>query len=282
MLNTTIHKYDLIETIGKGTLIQHGKHNDRIYLLKLDTNDIPDIFKIMSELCHKNKYSKITCKVPKNMAPIFYSEGFILEAYIPKFYNSTEDVFFVSKFTNSDRILNIEKNHLITFCEILKKENKWILNKDEFEIRELTLSDTPQISKIYRKVFKTYPFPILEEEYIQKTIMDNVRYFGAEKNGKLAAISSSEIDYTSMNAEMTDFATDPKYTGNNLAFKLLTFMENRMKEANIKTLYTIARLKSSPMNITFIRADYKFSGTLMKNTNISGDIESMNVYYKHL
>ena len=86
----------LYEVITKGTLIQHGKHNDRMYLLKLDNNDIPDIFKIMSELCHKNKYSKITCKVPKNMAPIFYSEGFILEAYIPKFYNSTEDVFFVS------------------------------------------------------------------------------------------------------------------------------------------------------------------------------------------
>jgi len=36
------------------------------------------------------------------------------------------------------------------------------------------------------------------------------------------------------------------------------------------------------MNITFSKCHYSFGGTLKKNTNISGGIESMNVWYKKL
>jgi len=36
------------------------------------------------------------------------------------------------------------------------------------------------------------------------------------------------------------------------------------------------------MNITFARNNYSFAGTLINNTNISGQIESMNVWYKAL
>ena len=36
------------------------------------------------------------------------------------------------------------------------------------------------------------------------------------------------------------------------------------------------------MNKTFLNAGYNYSGTLTKNTQIAGKIESMNVWYKHL
>jgi beta-lysine N6-acetyltransferase len=36
------------------------------------------------------------------------------------------------------------------------------------------------------------------------------------------------------------------------------------------------------MNVTFSRAGYTFTGTLINNTNIGGSIESMNVWYKRL
>ena len=36
------------------------------------------------------------------------------------------------------------------------------------------------------------------------------------------------------------------------------------------------------MNITFARQGYAFSGTLYNNTNISGNLESMNVWHKPL
>jgi hypothetical protein len=36
------------------------------------------------------------------------------------------------------------------------------------------------------------------------------------------------------------------------------------------------------MNRTFLRLAYRYSGTLIMNTHISGRIESMNVFYKHI
>ena len=113
--------------------------------------------------------------------------------------------------------------------------------------------------------------------------MENgVRYFGVRYNEKLVALASAETDQKSLNAEMTDFATLPEFRGKKYALLLLNSMEKQMKKDGIKTLYTIARLRSIGMNKTFLRLGYQFAGTAIKNTNISGKIESMNIYYKHL
>jgi putative beta-lysine N-acetyltransferase len=81
---------------------------------------------------------------------------------------------------------------------------------------------------------------------------------------------------------MTDFATLPHFRGKGLATALLVDMENEMKNQKIRTLFTIARALSPGMNITFARCGYKYSGTLINNTQIFGHIESMNVWYKHI
>jgi putative beta-lysine N-acetyltransferase len=274
---------DKVELIGKGSIIQHGKQNDRIYLMKLDEQDVGEILPQLSSLAHKNNYAKMFCKVPKNLAPIFFADGYILEAYIPKFYNNTEDVFFVSKFLNSDRLLTIEKNPLSDLSKLLSTKHK--IKKtpiSDFSIRKLDDSDVEGITTIYRAVFESYPFPIHDPEYIRKTMKDNILYFGAEKDGLLVALASSEMDLKGGNVEMTDFATLPAYAGNSIALMLLKAMETEMKIQGIKTLYTIARLNSIPINLTFLRSNYRYSGTLIKNTNIAGKIESMNVYFKHI
>jgi len=277
---------DAIEIIGKGSVIQHGEHNDRIYLMKLDERDTEIILDEISTLANRNKYSKLFCKIPRHIAPVFLANGYVLEAFIPKFYSMQEDVFFVSKFLNSDRLLNIEKEQLLSLNKLLqeKPKKKKSLKKTTsgYTIRKLNKHDVGQITDIYGDIFDTYPFPIHNPEYILKTMDENVQYFGAEKNGKLAALASSEIDFEGKNAEMTDFATRTAHAGKNLSVLLLKAMEKEMKNQGIKTLYTIARLNSIPMNKTFLRFDYEYSGTLIKNTNISGKIESMNVYYKHI
>ncbi len=113
--------------------------------------------------------------------------------------------------------------------------------------------------------------------------IDSIAYYGAfDAKGKLVAASSAEMDKTSLNAEMTDFATRPDSRGHNIALHLLRLMEGDMAERGLKVLYTIARALSAGMNVTFARAGYIFTGTLVNNTNIAGSIESMNVWYKSL
>ena len=81
---------------------------------------------------------------------------------------------------------------------------------------------------------------------------------------------------------MTDFATLSECRGNSLGTHLLEHMEQAVKTKSIKTAYTIARAASPGMNITFAKCDYEYGGRLINNTNISGQIESMNIWYKPL
>ncbi|MFW5803052.1 MAG: hypothetical protein ACOCWJ_03955 [Verrucomicrobiota bacterium] len=55
-----------------------------------------------------------------------------------------------------------------------------------------------------------------------------------------------------------------------------------MTQRGLRTAYTIARALSPGMNITVARCGYTFAGTLTNNTNISGQIESMNIWHKSL
>ena len=275
---------DNIETFGEGSIIQHGKLNNRIYLMKLDENDLPDIFQFINHLARENEYSKIICKVPSWACPLFISNGFISEAYIPDFFKGSVDAFFMSKFLNSDRILYIENEKLNEFSRHLVKNNfdyKVSINKD-FRINRLSEEHCTEIAWLYKTVFKSYPFPIYNPDYIKETMEKNVQYFGIHQGKKLIALSSAEIDMKAKNAEMTDFATLPEYRGKNLSVLLLNQMEETMKNNNLFTLYTIARLNSIAMNRTFLKMGYNYAGTLIKNTNIAGEIESMNVMYKHI
>lgn len=278
--------HDKIEILENGSLIQHGKHNDRIYLMKLKEKDVPSILETLSKLAREHRYTKIFCKIPKWAAPLFYSNGFLLEASIPGFYNKQEDVFFVSKFLSSDRLLDIENSQLQELSKLLLEKSKTAKSSkktvSEFKVKRLGKTDIESITEIYHEIFISYPFPIHNPGYILKTMGENVQYYGVKVEGKLAAIASSEIDKKGENAEMTDFATSMTFQGNKLSTLLLEAMEKEMKKQGIRTLYTIARLKSIPMNKTFLRFDYNYSGTLIKNTNIAGNIESMNVYYKHI
>jgi len=98
----------------------------------------------------------------------------------------------------------------------------------------------------------------------------------------LVAAASAEMDEDSGNVEMTDFATLPSHRGRSMAQHLLAEMESALSGSSIQTAYTIARALSAGMNITFSKAGYRFGGTLINNTQISGRIEPMNVWYKAL
>ena len=138
------------------------------------------------------------------------------------------------------------------------------------------------MAEIYRRVFATYPFPIHDPSYLEKTMRENVVYFGVWQEGKLIALSSAEMDQSAASAEMTDFATLPECRGQGLATSLLTRMEAEMRRRGMNTLFTIARAVSFGMNITFARCGYQYGGTLTRNTQISGCLECMNIWYKPL
>jgi len=275
---------DSVTKIGK-SILQHGKYNDRIYLMKLSHEDFPEIIDIIEKLAKVEGYSKIFAKIPEYAKDEFIKNGYLVEAAIPGFFKGQEGVYFLGKYFAGSRKIDNKIEEINTILNIaLSKKN---------EIMELSLppgfnykicdkSNVFQMADLYRKVFDTYPFPIFDPEYILKTMDENFIYSSIWKNDKIVALSSCEMDSGAQNVEMTDFATLPEYGGKGLAIFLLHNMEHEMRKRNIKTSYTISRAVSYGINIIFAKMGYEYCGTLVKNTNISGNFESMNVWYKFL
>lgn len=276
--------YDVIETIGSSS-IQHGKYNNRIYLMKLSEKDFPEILSHMDDLACEKGYSKIFAKIPDWGKDKFIEAGYKVEAYIPKFYNLGADACFMGKFY-SDRRASCENiDEINNTVELSQSRAGEYVCPDlpyEYVFSQCDEYDAEEISQVYKEVFKTYPFPIFDPQYIIKTMKGNVSYFCIKERGKIIALSSSEMCESHENVEMTDFATLEKYRGKGLSAFLLFKMEEAMHIKGFKTAYTIARSLSPSMNITFSKLNYRYAGTLINNTNISGGFESMNVWYKKL
>ena len=275
---------DKIEEISN-SLIHHGKNNDRIYLMKLDNKDITTIFNDLYNLAYKNRYGKIIAKVPTNSYGYFLENDYTREAHIPSFFKNGENLYFMSKYLDENR--KIESDEKIVENVLYDSKNTETLNDkklaNKFKIRVCGHNDIEEMASLYEKVFETYPFPIHDDSYLADTMKDNVIYFGVwDDNNKLIALSSSETDKESLTSEMTDFATSPEYRKTGLASLLLKAMEVELKKRNFRILYTIARAKSHGMNKAFSKNGYEYTGTLVNNTNIFGNIESMNVWYKNI
>lgn len=250
--------------------------------MKLHPDDYPEIIMDLLSCADKNNYSKIFAKVPDWSEPGFTSSGFIKEAVIPGMFKNREDGLFLSYFLEDWRREEVQKplDDILRVLELKKWDEK--KKKTEEIIREADLPDASAIAKIYKEVFETYPFPIYQQKYIKEAMNAGVRFFLIIHDEQVVACSSAEVDFKSLSAEMTDFATHPLYTGRGYAGFLLTAMEEVMKDEGIITTYTICRAGLYPVNALFKRSGYQYGGLLIKNTNICGDLESMNVWFKKI
>lgn len=275
---------DIMEKL-EGSLIQHGPENDRIYLMKFKGGDSGRVIKALDCLAEEKSYSKIFAKIPGKYSRDFLDNGYKSEAEVPGFFEGKDDAMFFAKYFSQQRAVADNAEELDSVLEkALAKSGEGITKELEegFIIRRCVEKDAKDMSEIYKVVFPSYPFPIDNPDYIVQTMASHVIYFGVEYKGELIALSSAETDMGAGNAEMTDFATLPDWRGRGFAVFLLAEMEEVARKLGIITAYTIARAVSPGMNITFSKLGYKYGGRLVNNTNISGNIESMNVWYKSL
>ncbi len=273
---------DKVIKIGE-SIIQHGKENDRVYLMKLHEKDLNDVLLIIDTLVKDNGYAKIFAKVPSDFKQKFKDCGYLIEAVVPEFYNGKKDALFLAKYFSQERkTINDEKKINDVLQTALQKSAKDlnIKFKEEFVFKKCRSEDSEQMAQIYSKVFESYPFPIDNPDYLADMMSNNVDYYAVCHEGSIISIASSEMDLEGKNTEMTDFATLPEYRGSNMSAYILSKMETDAAKNGIKTAYTIARSLSYGINICFAKMGYTFSGTLKNNTCICGSIESMNVWYK--
>lgn len=275
---------DRIEKAGN-SLIQHGKENDRVYILEVANDEASQLIAYVDQLADEQNYTKIIAKIPEELKPLFLEHNYKEEASIPRFFKGETTGLFMAKYLHVKRSQHNQRQLIgdIILKSIEKNlEKEQLVLNDDYSFDVLSEKDATEMAQIYSTTFSSYPFPIDQPEYIKDTMKSHVIYFGIRHENKLIALASCEMNKEKQNVEFTDFATLQKYQGNNLAYILIQRMEKHMRQLNYKTAYTIARSVSYGMNISFGKANFKFAGTLVNNTNIAGSIESMNIWFKHL
>jgi lysine 2,3-aminomutase len=262
--------------LGKSR-IQHGKDSDRVYLIKLDKSDFPDILEKLDSLAKENSYTKIFAKVPDYAKNEFLNSGYLLEASVPgKFH-------FMGKYLSDERGKWGNKDLIDDVLRKAQSPAEPISDLvGDFKFRQLGKGDMEDMINLYKKVFDSYPFPIFKKDFLQACMDDNTYYYGVFDGDNLVAISAFDAYPEDSSAEMTDTATLKDYRGRGISQFLLAKMDSAAEEKGLKILYTICRAVSYGINRVFFKAGYTYAGTLPNNTQISGNIESMNVWYKLL
>ncbi|BAI61990.1 GCN5-related N-acetyltransferase family protein [Methanocella paludicola SANAE] len=275
---------DIIMRLGQ-SVVQHGNHNDRIYVMRLAKDDMPRIVHRLYDMALENSYSKIFVKVPGYALDTFIKAGYGIEAYVPGFFNGIEGGYFMAKYTDWTRSVDKRSGLLENVLAEAKAFSEWFkvpALKEHFTFHTADPDDAKELAGLYRRTFSTYPFPIMDAEYIKKSMGENVKYYFMCMKGRMVGAASAEMDHEQKNVEMTDFATLEGHRSKGISAFLLKKMEESMAAEGMKLSYTIARATSYPMNKVFSRAGYAYGGRLVNNTNICGAYESMNVWYKPL
>ncbi|MDI3482794.1 MAG: beta-lysine N6-acetyltransferase [Candidatus Methanomethylophilaceae archaeon] len=260
------------------SLVHHGPLNDRVYLMKLDPKDMPVMPCTLLFLARRNGRGKVIAKVPEAYRKDFLSYGYEVEAVV-KGMMGGEDGYFMSFFLDQSRRGGLELKEQQILHKAQSSEKRI---KSTHEVSELSGNDAREMALLMNKVFPSYPFPMSNPDYILHCMSGNVVYYGIKEKGKLVAMGAAEMDENNLCVEMTDLATHPIYRGMGMSSSLLIHMEGEMRKRGYRVAFTIARSASTGMNIVFSRGGYNYGGTLSRNTNIFGNLENMNIWYKSL
>ena len=271
------------ERLG-ASLVQHGPGSDRVYLMELAEADLPQLVDRLGELAQRNRYGKIIGKIPADHVSLFRRQGYVTEARVPGFFRGRVDGHFMAKYLDSSRSQFDQASQVEEGLAVARERALGRPSAPPAGVRLARCGpdDVAAMAELYRLVFPSYPFPIHEPSFLAECMADHVIFMGAWQGKELVALASAEQYPQASHAELTDFATLPEYRRRGLAGALLGAVEGQARSQGFALVYTIARALSVGMNVTFARGGYDFGGTLINNTQISGRIETMNVWYKLL
>jgi putative beta-lysine N-acetyltransferase len=270
---------DKIETID-GSLIQHGHHNDRIYLMHLHGAAAGNLISKLDRMARAYGYGKIFAKIPAIHWKAFKSAGYTREAVIPGFFKGRTDGLFVARFFSGQRRKAPPLQPVDPSAGPFPKAPH--AGRCPGSVEACTAADAGEMGALYRQTFDSYPFPIHRPGYLIRMMRKNVFYCCVRVKKKIAALAAAEIDPATQTCEMTDFATLPDYMGRGFAQRLLNHLKDEAQRLGVKTAYTIARIDSRAMNRVFQKTGYRYAGRLVKNSQIGGRIRSMIVWYKRV
>ncbi|MFT5890432.1 MAG: putative beta-lysine N-acetyltransferase [Dokdonia sp.] len=277
--------YDTLEKIN-GALLHHGKTHNRLYLMQAERNNWDSLIPKMKSLAQEKSYNKILGLIPEEAIEVFQSNGYQIEAKIPRLYNGEITGYFLADYLNTERghcneqeLKTIQSVKTIAVAANSSQEDSYMALTQNLEVRKLNRNDFPAMVKLHKKAFKSYPFPIHRAEYLLELAKRSHEFYGLFDQGELIVSAIIKIHQKGSNVEIIDFATHPNLNGQNLSYYLVQEIKKDFDKMDYKTIYSLVRASSYGLNITFSKHGFVLGGTLLNNTLIRDTIESINVWY---
>jgi len=227
---------------------------------------------------------KLIVKAKSKDVEKFLSNGFIIEAIIKGYYSGNDAYLMVVYHDNERRTSDkwIEEDDILQGALKLSTTYETKELDPVFEVSLSKDTDAKQLATLYDDVFETYPTPMNEEEYIQQVMEEGTVFYQIKKDGNIVSAASAEVNDKYHNAEITDCATRPEFRRYGFMKILIKALEEELVKKGIFCAYSLARSLSFGMNASFHQLGYDYTGRLIKNCDISGNFEDMNVWVKDL
>ncbi|KAA9021708.1 putative beta-lysine N-acetyltransferase [Niallia endozanthoxylica] len=246
-----------------------------------------DVYKIIDkaiEMSNQHKAEKLIFIGRKEHFSLLIEHAFQCEAMVDHFYRGSDAYYFTKYFTinrkKSDHWLM--EDGIITNVSKLERSKMIQPIPSGYVLSKIVESDAEQLAKLYKEVFRIYPTPLHDPEYIKKTIEQGTIYFGFFFEGQIVSAASAEINTQYDNAELTDCATLSTHRKFGLMKFLLEKLEAELRNQGVFCAYSIARAQSFGMNAVLYQLGYSYRGRLINNCFIFDNLENMNMWVKDL
>ncbi|BCB04419.1 putative beta-lysine N-acetyltransferase [Bacillus sp. KH172YL63] len=238
------------------------------------------LLQYVNALVQTRRYEKVIVKARAGQYPFFVERGYQMEGGVNGYFNGDQAIF-MSKFFTDDRRNSAhwgEEDDILHRVQALDRQRM----KRPGGIKVADVSHAEQLADLYQEVFKLYPVPLHNPEYVKESMKSGTIFVYIEDGGEIVSAASAEISSTFRNAELTDCATRSSHRkGGNMKL-LLTKLEEELLERGVFCAYTIARSLSFGMNAAFHQLGYLYRGRLANNCIIFDKMEDMNIWEKDL
>ncbi|MFZ5644313.1 MAG: putative beta-lysine N-acetyltransferase [Bacillota bacterium] len=274
---------ELIQYSNRGHSVQVRIENysRRLWVTGYETDGIESLSDFLIDLARDKNVEKIIFPVRVGDSASLLENGFLSEGSVNAYFKG-EDSLFLAAYPSPRRALSLTyASEQRMLKEILQREQGRSKNLPEgIIVRRATTSDASKISKLFRKVFTSYPTPVYDPHYLKLCIESDDIFLVAEQGDKLAGVAAAELNRQNLRAELSDCATAPDFRGKGLNTLLLAQLEKICLSQNINCLFSLARASSYGMNLVLHRLGYEYGGTLINNCHIGGRYENMNIWVR--
>ncbi|SDH72727.1 beta-lysine acetyltransferase [Alteribacillus persepolensis] len=259
--------------------------NERIKIYALPKEEAMPVFlESLKKLARRNHCSKLILYVKRKDRTRKSLSPFQLEGAIKGFFQG-EDAFIYSLFLQSARSQTVHhdrEKRVIQQAFTHKKAVQRSILPVSYTMRRALEKDAPAMSQLYRTAFQKHPTPTQDPAFIQNAMNKNVYFTVIEYKGHIVSACSAQMMPSFQSAEINHCATLPQHRHKGLLSYQYSFFIRLMQQKKITTLFSYAPSLSLPMNSINVSHNFRYGGKMVRNRNIFGRFESMNIWFKQL